>query len=49
MNKDLNKNRFNSIITGLIIIMYLSIGFIPNLSAVDKIASMGFYDDFKWG
>ena len=38
MNKDLNKNRFNSIITGLIIIMYLSIGFIPNLSAVDKIA-----------
>ena len=38
MNKGLNKNRFSSIVTGLIIIMYLSIGFIPNLSAVDKIA-----------
>ena len=38
MNKNYNKNVFNSIIAGLLIILYLSIGFIPNLSAVDKIA-----------
>ena len=38
MNKNYNRNVFNSIIAGLLIILYLSIGFIPNLSAVDKIA-----------
>tara|TARA_B100000963_G_scaffold8671_1_gene6762 strand:- start:31565 stop:33883 length:2319 start_codon:yes stop_codon:yes gene_type:complete len=38
MSKNYNKNVFNSIIAGLLIILYLSIGFIPNLSAVDKIA-----------
>ena len=38
MNKNHNKNGFNSIIAGLLIILYLSIGFIPNLNAVDKIA-----------
>ena len=38
MNKKSKKNGLNSIIAGLIIILYLSIGFIPNLSAVDKIA-----------
>ena len=38
MNKNLNKNALNSIIAGFLIILYLSIGFIPNLSAVDKIA-----------
>ena len=38
MNKNHNKNGLNSIIAGLLIILYLSIGFIPNLNAVDKIA-----------
>ena len=38
MNKNHNKNGLNSIIAGLLIILYLSIGFIPNLDAVDKIA-----------
>ena len=38
MNKNYNKKAYNSIISGLIIILYLSTGFIPNLSAVDKIA-----------
>ena len=38
MNKNVKKNGLNSIIAGAIVILYLSIGFIPNLNAVDKIA-----------
>ncbi len=38
MNKNLQKLNLLSITSGLILICYLCIGFIPNLSAVDKIA-----------
>ena len=38
MNKNYNKNALNSIVAGFLIILYLCICFIPNLSAVDKIA-----------
>ena len=38
MNKNYNENALNSIVAGFLIILYLCIGFIPNLSAVDKIA-----------
>ena len=38
MYKNYNKNAFTNIIAGGLIILFLSIGFIPNLSAVDKIA-----------
>ena len=33
-----NKFQPNSIFTGMLLITYLCIGFIPNLGAVDKIA-----------
>ena len=49
MNKNYKKNGLNSIIAGLIIILYLSIGFIPNLIKVDQIHfAMGFHDNSKW-
>ena len=38
MNKSLQKLNLLSFISGLILICYLCIGFVPNLSAVDKIA-----------
>ena len=38
MNKSLQKLNLLSITSGLILICYLCIGFVPNLSAVDKIA-----------
>ena len=38
MNKNLKNQNFLSFFAGVIIIFYLSLGFVPNLSAVDKIA-----------
>ena len=38
MNKTLKNQNFLSFFAGVIIIFYLSLGFVPNLSAVDKIA-----------
>ena len=49
MNKNSKKNGLNSIIAGLIIILYLSIGFIPNLNAVDKIAPQWIFMTFLNG
>ena len=49
MNKKSKKNGLNSIIAGLIIILYLSIGFIPNLGAVDKIAPQWIFMTFLNG
>ena len=38
MNKTLKNQNFLSFFAGVIIIFYLSLGFVPNLNAVDKIA-----------
>ena len=49
MNKTLKNQNFLSFFAGVIIIFYLSLGFVPNLSACGQnCASVAFDVDYKW-